>query len=601
VSLRITLLGKPAIERDGALAAPPRGRKAWALLAYVLLAERRPTRAHLASLLFAEADDPLGALRWNLAELRRVLADPLSLRGNPPLLRLPPGATVDALELLGGEGRAGAPPSPGGELLEGLDFRDSPEFELWLGSRRRQLAGIEQAAMHDAALARLAAGDPAGAAELAAALVELDPLEPRSQELLIRCLARGGDAAAAEAQLASCERLFEAELGVRVGPELRMAAREGSDPTAGAVGDRDVALGQLDAGEKAIDAGAVDPGLECLRLAAAEAAACGDEALRARSLAALGSALVHAVRGRDEEGAAVLHEALARAERIGERASAVLACRELGYIDVQAGRGAAAVGWLAKATELATTDDELSAILAVRGMGLSDRAYYTPALELLERSVELAERGGRSRQAAWSLSLVGRIHLLRGELGEAVAVLNRCLALVTAERWTAFRPWPESLRAEARLLSRGGQRADDRLDAVFRLACRLGDPCWEATAARVIGLRHAADGDRRAAREWLSQARARATRVADPYEWVHAQVLESLAALAVDSGDEDARELAQAIERFAGRLGMRELVVRAHLHGARLGVDGALAAARLLAAEIDNPVLERLVRGAVAA
>ncbi len=67
MSLRITLLGKPAIERDGALAAPPRGRKAWALLAYVLLAERRPTRAHLASLLFAEADDPLGALRWNLA------------------------------------------------------------------------------------------------------------------------------------------------------------------------------------------------------------------------------------------------------------------------------------------------------------------------------------------------------------------------------------------------------------------------------------------------------------------------------------------------------------------------------------------------------
>jgi hypothetical protein len=43
---------------------------------------------------------------------------------------------------------------------------------------------------------------------------------------------------------------------------------------------------------------------------------------------------------------------------------------------------------------------------------------------------------------------------------------------------------------------------------------------------------------------------------------------------------------------------MRELVVRAHLHGARLGDPGALASARRLGADIDNPDLARLLTGA---
>ena len=38
-----------------------------------VLGERPPTRTQLASLLFPEADDPLGALRWCLAEIRRGL------------------------------------------------------------------------------------------------------------------------------------------------------------------------------------------------------------------------------------------------------------------------------------------------------------------------------------------------------------------------------------------------------------------------------------------------------------------------------------------------------------------------------------------------
>jgi hypothetical protein len=90
VAQMICLLGPPAIQRDGRPARPPRGRKAWALLAYLLLADRPPGRRHLAELLFADADDPLGAPRWTLAELRRALAAPGLFGGDPVATGLAP-------------------------------------------------------------------------------------------------------------------------------------------------------------------------------------------------------------------------------------------------------------------------------------------------------------------------------------------------------------------------------------------------------------------------------------------------------------------------------------------------------------------------------
>ena len=379
------------------------------------------------------------------------------------------------------------------------------------------------------------------------------------------------------------------------GPELRSAAGETDRTAAGAVGDSDVALGQLEAGQAALDAGTVEPGVQILRQACAEAAASGDAPLEARALAALGSALVHAVRGRDEEGAVRLHEALRLAEGCGERATAAAACRELGYIDVQAGRGPSAGRWLTRATELAEGNEELCAVLGVRGMALSDRAHYGAALDLLNRSVARAERCGRRRQAAWSLSLVGRVHMLRGELSLALPPLDESLALVAAERWTAFQPWPEALRAEASLLMGRPDQAAERLDHAFRLACQLGDPCWEAMGARLMGLLAAAEGDTPKAREQLADALARATRVSDAYEWVHAHVLDSSAELAVETGADDAAQIVDRLAELAERCGLRELVVRAHVHRARLGGSGSLDSARLLAAEIDNPALEALV------
>jgi len=83
----IRLLGAPSIETGGAPAPRPRGRKSWALLTYLVVAERTPARQRLASLIFPGADDPLGALRWSLADLRRSLRGYADISGDPVHLR----------------------------------------------------------------------------------------------------------------------------------------------------------------------------------------------------------------------------------------------------------------------------------------------------------------------------------------------------------------------------------------------------------------------------------------------------------------------------------------------------------------------------------
>ena len=52
LTLEIHLLGVPRIERDGAPVTPPRGNKAWALLAYLALGEATATRSRLAEVLY---------------------------------------------------------------------------------------------------------------------------------------------------------------------------------------------------------------------------------------------------------------------------------------------------------------------------------------------------------------------------------------------------------------------------------------------------------------------------------------------------------------------------------------------------------------------
>jgi hypothetical protein len=125
-----------------------------------------------------------------------------------------------------------------------------------LVERHRVSATIEEARLHQVAIAPVAAGRAGDAIPHASRAVALNPLEEGNHELLIRSWPMAGDRAAAEQQMAvRCARTY------------------------------------------------------CV--------VSSDVALQAPTLAAIGSALVHAVRGRDGEGAIVLQEAILLADPSG--------------------------------------------------------------------------------------------------------------------------------------------------------------------------------------------------------------------------------------------------------------------------------------------
>src|ERR687892_116098 len=241
MGLRIQLLGSPKIERDGVSVDAPRGFKTWGLLTYLVRTRVPSSRERLANLLFPEAGDPLGSLRWTLSVLRRQLGEHAELGGDPVRLTLSPGTFLD-LDVLGRGSwvQAIALPGLGHDLLE-------------------------------AALALLARGDAVAAAHHASVLVGLNPLDENAHVLFVRCLRASGDTKAAKRQVEACVELFNRELDIDPSPALRSAAATSGLPIRGHVPGRAVVLAQIEAGEAAISAGAIEAGLHSLRSAAAAA------------------------------------------------------------------------------------------------------------------------------------------------------------------------------------------------------------------------------------------------------------------------------------------------------------------------------------------
>ena len=591
----IQLLGVPQVVLHDGTVVVLRGHKAWGLLAYLAAHQRAVSRQHLGRLLFEDAEDPLAALRWNLTELRRALG-PASLRGEAIALDRRSMASID-LDVLrrGGSSEGVRLPGIGRELLEGMNFSGSPSFEVWLQAERRRMQATSQAVLHEAALARLAAGESGEAVDLAGRFLELDPLDESAQVLLVRCLANAGDGVGAARQAAACRELFLRELGVSPGPALTDALHTAtsaavSRPSTGRAG----ALAQIEAGEAAIGAGVLEPGLQCLRRAIVDADATGDATLRARARVALGGALVHAARGRDAEGAAALHQALT----IGRDAApqhVAAACRELGYVEFLLGRYERALTWVERAEPLVRSDvAERARVATLHGSILSDMAHYDAARVQLRQAQSWAEEAADTKQNIYAESMAGRLLLLTGDLDEAAVVLERCIG-EARRMWTAFLPWPQSFRAEVDLLRGRIDAAADRFEHAFALGCQLADPCWEGIAGRGLGLVAAARGDVEGATVILLDTLQRCGRLPDAYIWGSAYVLDAACTVAIETGDDRAPAWADRLLAISARAGMRELVARSHWHQARLGQAGAAEASRLLASEIGNPALDVLL------
>lgn len=598
MSLTIQLLGRPQILRDGTPVAGPRGHKAWALLAYLLRAEVPPSREVVAGLLFPDADDPLGALRWALSTIRRSLGSPAAFRGDPVDPALPPDTVVDVEVVFRGTWQEAVRlPGLGRRLLEAVNPAAGATFELWLENQQRQLAAAAEGLLHEAALVNLAHGDVDTALDLACRLVQLNSLDENAQELYVRCLASAGHVERARRQVEACTELFLTELGVKPPATLRQAAE--ARPPDARPGGRAGVLAQLEAGEAAFAAGAVPAGLGILQQAVVDAEAGADAGLLAHALVALGSALVHAARGSDEEGSAVLHRAIDVTSQVGDDTLAATAHRELGYVEFLRGRYVRAENWLVRAVELAAPGNEERAwALAVLGASRTDTGDHAAALQFLTEASDGARAAGAPRAEGWARSFLGRLHLLRGETEPGRTELEAAIDIARRHGWNSFIPWPEALLAEIDLDQGAVEVAARAFDHAFAMGCQLGDPCWESLAARGLGRVAAVSGDVHRAVELLADAPRRCRRLPDSYRWIEAYALAALADVAVEAGLQDAGPAIAELETIASRHGMRELVVTAAILRARNGEAGALDTAGLLVTDLDNPVLHERVANA---
>ena len=594
MSIDVRLLGPPLLTRDGVVYAAARGRKVWALLAYLVLAEQPPSRQHLIELLFPDAEDP-GALRWNLSELRRLLGGP-RLRGQRQHRAAPPALGFDDRrgDRAGGileDGRGLAPARPGASR----------------GDQRRRLAGIRRVASRErrrlqalsgrcsarAPFASLATGDARRAVELATRLVGADPLSEDAHILLVRAFAASGDEVAVESQLQASLQLFRDELGVDLGRELYEAARMEPEPRSAPAESRVSVQALLESGEAAVSAGAIDLGLERLREAATAAREIGERSLEAAGLLSLGAALVHATKGRDEEGSAALHRAAAVAEAIGDRRVAASAHRELAYVELLRGDYSRGDTLLRSAVQLADDDPvEMAAIHAVAGTLFADAGAHDRAKGEFERSIELARSAEQPRQTAWSTAVLGRTQVQQFELDAAEESLRLGCAVAKAERWTAFLPYPESFLGEVWMRQGKATEAADAFGHAFELGRQVNDACWEGYGMRGLGLLRAAEGDVEGAVDLIESRRADPMRASARLAPVGARLHPGRSLRRRDvRAPFPGSGLGRRSLIAGGRTGMREFSVRAYLYKRDLGDGTAVDGARALAVGIENRYL----------
>jgi len=599
MTIAVHLLGPPLLVRDDVVYPAPRGRKVWGLFAYLALSARPPTRQQLIDLLFPEADDPAGALRWNLSELRRLLGGPDTVgSGNVVQLRLPEGSVLDVRVLMEGTSfEAVELPGLGRELLEGMDIESSPGFAAWLLGERRRLQALGEAVLREGALRGLASGNARMAVDLATRLVAAAPLDEDAHVLLLRAFAGTGDEVAVQRQLTASVELFRRELGIEPGPELAEAASDLPLAPAPAAGRGRAALRTLvESGESAVSAGAITAGVEVLREAVAACREADETDLEAIALLAFGAALVHATKGKDEEGAAALHRSIAAAETTGDRAIAAAAHRELGYVEMLRGDYLRARTLLRSAESLAGGDPtELARIRAVSAAALADVGSHDQAAVEFADSVRLAEEAGQSKQHAWSLAVLGRTQLLRNELDLAEETLTRARDLTKGERWTAFLAYPEALLGEVWVRMGDLDRASERFEHAFALGTQVNDACWEAYGVRGSGLLLAARGDLTGAIKAMDDALTRCARQRDTHLWLRAYVMDALCAVAVTAHHPTASRWVSDLGSIAGRSGMREFSVHSYLYRREMGDASASDAARVLSVEVENPHLVELI------
>jgi len=571
MALEISLLGRPGVRRDGVVVAAPRGHKVWGLLTYLTLSDRPVARTRAAALLFPDAGDPLAALRWNLHQLRRLLGAEVGLHGDPITVRLAPTAVLDVTVLRSGSWRqASLIADPGAELLAGLSFAGCPGFEAWLTAERRHLHSVAEAVLHESVLARLAAGQADQAMTTAAALVSSSPYDEGLQELYVRCLLAAGDRVGARRQRQAAIDLIRQDLGVSPGAGLLAAGRQPFDDGTDADPASIAALCKI--GLASLHAGSYESGLATMRRAVA-AARRGNDRTLLRALVFFGHGLAVSSLGGGAEAATVQHEAMALASALSDDRLLGVAQLQYALTETLAGQYSRALYWADLSMARCVGDPVQAArVRTIRGTAMVDTGRYDEGIEQLETAIHGAPISADPCNAAYALSMLGKAHLLRGEFAAAAASLDQAIDL-SRIHWIAFRPWPESLRAEVALSCGQLDLAQQMFEQAYALARNLFDhsPCWASAAARGLGLVAAAHGAVEQAVAWFDDAYRCRNLAAATYQWARCNALDSLCDIAVAHSMPAAPAWLTEFEEQAGRFGMHGFLTRSVQHRARLG------------------------------
>ena len=120
-------------------------------------------------------------------------------------------------------------------------------------------------------------------------------------------------------------------------------------------------------------------------------------------------------------------------------------------------------------------------------------------------------------------------------LDEAEDTARRGARVGSAERWTAFLPFPEALLAEVWVRQGRPDLAAEAFEHAFALGCSVDDACWEAYSVRGLGLLTAAGGDLDGPIELMEEALNRCLRQRDTHRWMRAYVMDALCAVAVEA------------------------------------------------------------------
>lgn len=560
----VQLLGQPTVRLDGVEVGAPKGAKVWGLLAYVAASERSHPRSELAELLFGEAVDPLGALRWNLAAMRRLLGRPDAFKGDA--IRLDRSdIDVDTVRLDAGDATMLLGGGSGRELLTGLSFPDSPVFELWMVSERQRLRRRACSLLREVSLDAFARGDHDRAISAATELVTTEPFDEGHHALLIRTLALSGEQDAARQQFDQCATLLRRELRTEPGPAVFAAVHlvtHRSDPSSRP--DYDEICARMTVAWQSFLAGAIDHGIDMARSTVMLSDDHGDATLRVIGRLYLAAMLNMAVRGWDEvvtTATAALH----LADQEGMQTEQGLARGVLAGGELMRGDYRVALDHAASGRKVADDPGALALNLAFMSAVAADTGRLDLARDHALEAVALAERSGDPVRLVYAYSYAAHADMLAGQYESARPKAER--AIDACSSVLVLKPWPMAMLAETQVHAGDIDMSVVTATQADGLATATAMSYQRALAQRALALGEAAAGDDAAALGRLALALGHARHTSGQgyaFHWPVAWVLESLACIAARSQPAEARRWAIALKDHAAATGMASFAARAN-------------------------------------